>query len=343
MTTIPQTQQQTSSLLQVHKLKKFFPVKGGIWDRVVGQVRAVDDVDFDVHEGECLGLVGESGSGKTTVARTIMRALAPTAGEILFRTDDKLVDLAKAPSQELRGLRRHMQMVFQDPYSSLNPRMTVLDIVGEPLLIHGMHHRREREERVRALLRRVGLQEEHLHRYPHAFSGGQRQRIGIARALALQPKFIVADEPVSALDVSVQAQVLNLLQELQQQLHLTYLFIAHDLSVVRHIADRVAVMYAGRLVEIAPVEQLYANPCHPYTEALLSAVPVPDPNRRSHRILLSGEVADPGNLPTGCAFHPRCRYAQSCCREVVPEQQSMTHDHQVCCHRAKELSLLGME
>jgi len=342
-TTTQQPHIDPQPLLRVRGLTVHFPVTGGLFNRQVGTIRAVDGVDFDLHAGECLGLVGESGSGKTTAGRAILRALTPTAGEVLFRADDRVVDLAKAPQQELRGLRRHMQMVFQDPYSSLNPRMTVLDIVSEPLLIHGMRSRREREERVRGLLRQVGLQEQHLNRYPHAFSGGQRQRIGIARALALEPKLIVADEPVSALDVSVQAQVLNLLQELQARLHLTYLFIAHDLSVVRHIADRVAVMYAGRLVEQAPVDTLYAQPRHPYTEALLSAVPVPVPGRASRRILLTGEVANPGNLPPGCTFHPRCRYAQPPCREAVPELQEITPGHQVRCHRAQDLTLLGMD
>ncbi len=319
-------------LLQVCNLAKYFPITGGFFNRTVGQVRAVDGVSFDLQAGECLGLVGESGSGKTTVGRAILRALPPTRGEVLFHHAGKQVDLAMAPPATLRRLRRHLQMIFQDPYSSLNPRMTILDIVGEPLLIHGMGNHREREARVRELLGQVGLPEHTLHRYPHAFSGGQRQRIGIARALATSPKLIVADEPVSALDVSVQAQVLNLLQELQARLGLTYLFIAHDLSVVRHIADRVAVMYAGRIVELAPVEALFAHPQHPYTEALLSAMPAPDPARKARRILLTGEVADPSHLPTGCAFHPRCRYAQPPCASETPELRELAPEHAVRCH-----------
>jgi len=329
-------------LLWVRNLKKHFPITRGVFGRVVGQVRAVDDVSFTLREGECLGLVGESGSGKTTVGRAILRAFAPTAGEVLFRVDGKAVDVAKATGEQLKALRRHMQMIFQDPYSSLNPRMTVLDVVGEPLLVNGMRNRRERERRVRKLLAQVGLKPEHLRRYPHAFSGGQRQRIGIARALALEPKLIVADEPVSALDVSVQAQVLNLLAELQGRLGLTYLFIAHDLSVVRHIADRVAVMYCGRLVEVTDVDRLFAAPKHPYTEALLSAVPVPDPRRRSRRILLSGEVADPSRVPPGCPFHPRCRHAEAECRERVPELRELEPGHAARCHFAGQLELVGM-
>jgi len=328
-------------LLTVRDLRKHFPIVGGFFSRVVGHVRAVDGVSFELREGECLGLVGESGSGKTTVGRTILRALEPTAGEILFRLDGQSVDVAHAPPDRLKALRRHMQMIFQDPYSSLNPRMTVLDIIGEPLLVHGVRRRREREERVRELLAQVGLKPQHLRRYPHAFSGGQRQRIGIARALALHPKLIVADEPVSALDVSVQAQVLNLLADLQERLGLTYLFIAHDLSVVRHICDRVAVMYAGRLVELADVDRLYACPKHPYTEALLSAVPVPDPARRPHRILLSGEVADPSHPPSGCTFHPRCRYAQAECSVEVPELREIEPGRFVRCLLAEQLALAG--
>jgi peptide/nickel transport system ATP-binding protein len=283
--------------------------------------------------------VGESGSGKTTVGRTILRALSPTGGQVLFRANGETIDVAKASQETLKKLRRHMQMIFQDPYSSLNPRMTVSDIIGEPLLVNGVRSRQKREERVRELLIQVGLKPQHLRRYPHAFSGGQRQRIGIARALALNPRLIVADEPVSALDVSVQAQVLNLMQELQERFRLTYLFIAHDLSVVRHISDRVAVMYAGRLVELAGVEELFRTPLHPYTEALLSAVPVPDPKKRSKRILLSGEVADPGNLPSGCVFHPRCRYVEDKCRHEPPEFREIKPGHFTRCHFADILKL----
>lgn len=334
---------ENQPLIQVRNLKKYFPIVKGFFNRVAGYVYAVDGVSFDLDEGECLGLVGESGSGKTTVGRAILRALAPTAGEVLFRVNGEVVDIARASQETLKKLRRHMQMIFQDPYSSLNPRMTVLDIVGEPLLVNGIRNRREREDRVRELLVQVGLKPQHLRRYPHAFSGGQRQRIGIARALALHPKLIVADEPVSALDVSVQAQVLNLLQELQDRFGLTYLFIAHDLSVVRHISDRVAVMYAGRLAEMASVEGLFRAPQHPYTEALLSAVPVPEPRRRSKRILLSGEVADPSDLPSGCVFHPRCRYAEGICRQEPPDFGEITSGHFVRCHFAKALELESFE
>ncbi|MBM4039201.1 MAG: ATP-binding cassette domain-containing protein [Planctomycetes bacterium] len=331
-----------SFLLSVRDLKKHFPVLGGAFRKVVGHVRAVDGVSFGLQEGECLGLVGESGSGKTTVGRCILRAIEPTSGQVLFRVGEETVDVRGLPPRELKELRRHMQMIFQDPYSSLNPRMTVLDIIGEPLLVHGMRRRREREERVRELLDQVGLKPQHLRRYPHAFSGGQRQRIGIARALALHPKLIVADEPVSALDVSVQAQVLNLLAELQERLGLTYLFIAHNLGVVRHICDRVAVMYVGRVVELTAVDRLFATPKHPYTEALLSAVPVPEPGRRRERVLLTGEVADPSNPPSGCHFHPRCRYAEAQCREGVPELREVAPGHFARCLLAERLSLGGL-
>ncbi|HUT32245.1 MAG TPA: oligopeptide/dipeptide ABC transporter ATP-binding protein [Planctomycetota bacterium] len=329
-------------LLAVRDLKKHFPILGGAFRKVVGRVRAVDGVSFEIREGECLGLVGESGSGKTTVGRCILRAIEPTSGQVLFRLGEKAVDVRGVRPAQLKELRRHMQMIFQDPYSSLNPRMTVLDIIGEPLLVHGMRRRREREDRVRELLEQVGLKPQHLRRYPHAFSGGQRQRIGIARALALHPKLIVADEPVSALDVSVQAQVLNLLAELQERLGLTYLFIAHNLGVVRHICDRVAVMYVGRLVELAAVDRLFAAPKHPYTEALLSAVPVPEPGHRPERVLLTGEVADPSNPPSGCHFHPRCRYARPECGQQVPELREVEPGHFARCLLAEELSLGGM-
>lgn len=330
-------------LLQVKNLKKYFPITSGFFNKMVGNVRAVDGVSFDLYEGECLGLVGESGSGKTTVGRTILRALSPTAGKVLFHVNGEVIDAAQASQETLKKLRRHMQMIFQDPYSSLNPRMTVLDIIGEPLLVNGMSNRQEREDRVRELLIQVGLKPQHLRRYPHAFSGGQRQRIGIARALALHPKLIVADEPVSALDVSVQAQALNLLQDLQERFRLTYLFIAHDLTVVRHISDHVAVMYAGRLLELAEVNELFRSPKHPYTEALLSAVPIPEPKRRSKRILLSGEVADPGNLPSGCVFHPRCLYVQDRCHQEKPEFREVTDGHSVRCHFAESLELESFE
>ena len=319
-------------LLQVRNLKKYFPIKQGFFNQVVGQIRAVDGINFDLYHGECLGLVGESGSGKTTVGRSVLRALSPTDGQVLFRLDDRSYDLATATEGTLRPLRQHMQMIFQDPYSSLNPRMTVFDIIGEPLLVNGVSDKSEREQRVQELLTQVGLKPEHMRRYPHAFSGGQRQRIGIARALALHPKLIVADEPVSALDVSVQAQVLNLLQELQETFQLTYLFIAHDLSVVGHISDRIAVMYAGKLVELGATDELFHQPRHPYTEALLAAVPVPEPSRDRNRTLLSGEVADPANLPSGCVFHPRCPYAEDRCKTEVPEFREIATGHLARCH-----------
>ncbi len=328
-------------LVEVRDLKKHFPIKRGMLGRVVGQVKAVDGVSFDVFAGECLSLVGESGSGKTTVGKTLLRALHPTAGAVKLRVDGRTVDVAALPAAQLKPLRRHMQMIFQDPYASLNPRMTVQEIISEPLLVNGVP-RGERRQRVRQLITQVGLKVEHLVRYPHAFSGGQRQRIGIARALALSPRFIVADEPVSALDVSVQAQVINLLQRLQVELGLTYLFIAHDLSVVRHISDRVAVMYLGKIVELADVEPLFDRPRHPYTEALLAAVPMPDPKRRSQHIILGGEVGDPSNPPSGCSFHTRCLYCQDRCRKEIPPLRSITPGHQAACHFAEELTLRGM-
>ena len=328
-----------SPLLQVVDLKKHFPITKGFFNRVVGAVKAVDGVSFDVLEGECLGLVGESGSGKTTVGRCILRALDPTDGEIHFRVDGNIIDVARADHGQLKNLRRHMQLIFQDPYASLNPRMTVFDIVGEPLFVSmGMKDRAQRETRVRELLAQVGLNPQHLQRYPHAFSGGQRQRIGIARGLALNPRLIVADEPVSALDVSVQAQILNLLGQLQRDLGLTYLFIAHDLSVVRHICDRVAVMYVGRIVELAQTEELFRTPRHPYTRSLLDAAPVPDPSQPPGDFI-EGEVADPGNPPPGCAFHPRCPFVQDRCRSQVPELRQLEGKRRVSCHRAEELDL----
>jgi len=331
-------------LLRVSGLQKLFPIRKGFLKRTVGHVRAVDGVNFHIDEGETLGLVGESGCGKTTTARCILRAIEPTAGEVFMRVaDGSVVEVGKLRRAELRALRREMQMVFQDPFTSLNPRMTLLDLVGEPLLVHGLRSRREREERVADLLRRVGLRPEYMRRFPHAFSGGERQRIGIARALALHPRLVVADEPVSALDVSVQAQILNLLQDLQSELRLTYLFVAHDLSVVRHISNRVAVMYVGRMVELAETEELFSRPKHPYTAALLSAVPEPDPRMRSQRIVLQGEVANPAAPPGGCYFHPRCPHAIDVCRTQAPAWQELSPGHFVGCHRAEELQLPGVE
>ena len=306
-------------ILEVKNLRKYFPIRQGLLRRTVGHVRAVDDVNFFIRKGETLSLVGESGCGKTTTSRCILRALQPTAGEILFLSENKtVVNVATLPKSGLRPLRRQMQMIFQDPYSSLNPRMTVFEIIGEPLLVNGVRNANQRRERVEELLDLVHLPPEYMNRYPHAFSGGQRQRIGVARALALNPALIVADEPVSALDVSVQAQIVNLLLELQDELGLSYLFVAHDLSVVKHISDRVAVMYVGKIVEVAETEALFTTPKHPYTEALLSAVPKPDPRLRSQRIILEGEVADPANPPSGCYFHPRCKYATDICTSEEP-------------------------
>ena len=330
-------------LLEVRGLRKFFPIHKGFLRKLVGQVRAVDDVSFSLERGQTLALVGESGCGKTTTARCIIRAHAPTAGQILFRTDaDTVVDMTQLSKRQLRPLRRQMQMIFQDPYSSLNPRKTLLDIVGEPLLVNGVTNRQERVARVADLLRLVGLQPEYMRRFPHAFSGGQRQRVGIARALALHPSLIVADEPVSALDVSVQAQILNLLQDLQAQFKLTYLFVAHDLSVVKHVSDRVAVMYVGQIVESAPTQVLYTTPKHPYTESLLSAVPKPDPRLRADRIVLEGEVADPAHPPSGCHFHPRCPYVLPVCRTEPPALEAIAPGHFARCHRARELTLRGV-
>jgi peptide/nickel transport system ATP-binding protein len=334
---------RSGPLLEVRGLHKFFPIERGFSRRVVGHVRAVDDVSFAVGEGETLGLVGESGCGKTTTARCVLRAVAPTSGHILFRTrEGQVIDLAPLTRRELRPLRPEMQMVFQDPFGSLNPRMTLLDNVGEPLLVNGLRDRRARAERVAELLRLVGLRPEYMRRFPHAFSGGQRQRIGIARALATRPRLVVADEPVSALDVSVQAQVLNLLLELQQRLHLSYLFVAHDLSVVRHISDRVAVMYVGQLVELTSTSALFTRPRHPYTAALMRAVPAPDPRVRAGDVALVGEVPSPANPPSGCYFHPRCAFAAEVCRTEPPLLREILPGHVVRCHRAEELSLEGL-
>ena len=316
-------------LLVVNQLKKYFPIEAGILRKTVGWVKAVDDVSFTIRKGETLGLVGESGCGKSTAGRTIMRLIAPTAGEIRFEGKN----ISKLRGHDLRFVRRNMQMIFQDPYASLDPRMNVENTVAEPLIIHRMYpNKTELLQRVVEVLDGVGLKSDHLKRYPHEFSGGQRQRIGIARALAIGPKLVVADEPVSALDVSIQAQVINLLKNLRKNLGLTYLFISHDLSVVRHISDRVAVMYLGKIVELASKRDLFSNPLHPYTKALLSAVPVPDPNRNQERFVLEGDVISPINLPSGCSFHPRCPKAMDVCRREAPLYLEHTTDHFVFCH-----------
>lgn len=337
-------------LLDVADLRKLFPIRKGLLQRVVAEVKAVDGIDLRIHTGETLGLVGESGCGKTTTGRTILRLLTPTEGKVTLRlpsedgtTAAHEIDLAQAGPRELKTLRQKMQIIFQDPYSSLDPRMTVSQIVGEPLKVQGIAHGQERADRVADLLQSVGLEPTSMTRYPHEFSGGQRQRIGIARALALNPKLIVADEPVSALDVSVQAQVLNLLQDLQARLGLTYLFISHDMAVIRHICDRVAVMYLGKIVELAETDELFGNPRHPYTEALMSAVPVADPGHVSRRILLEGDVPSPVLPPSGCHFHPRCRFATDICKSEVPTLRTLNGNHAVRCHHAEKLTLQGVE
>ena len=315
-------------LLEVKHLKKHFPIKGGVFSKTIGYVYAVDDINFTLEKGETLGLVGESGCGKSTTGRTILRLIEPTDGAIYFEGQD-ITNLDKSA---MRALRREMQIIFQDPYASLNPRMTVGSIIGEPLEIHKIAKGAEKEERVASLLQKVGLRAEDMRKYPHEFSGGQRQRIGIARALALNPKLIVCDEPVSALDVSIQAQVINLLEDLQTEFGLSYLFIAHNLNVVEHISDRVAVMYLGQIVELASGEELYKNPQHPYTEALLSAVPIPDPTVKKKRIILQGDVPSPINPPKGCHFHTRCMYKDKICEEVEHEFKDIGGGHWVACH-----------
>ena len=330
-------------LLTVQGLTKYFPITQGFLKRVTGHVRAVDDVNLYLNAGETLAIVGESGSGKTTLGRMIVRAIEPTRGKVLLRTNGAgLTDLTALQGEELRTARRHFHMIFQDPYSSLDPRMTVLDIVKEPLVYNKIAHGAEARAKVAETLKLVGLDDKQMSHYPHAFSGGQRQRIGIARSLVCRPKLIVCDESVSALDVSVQAQILNLLKDLQAQFGLSYLFIAHDIAVVEFIAHRVSVMYVGKMVELAATSELFANPRHPYTEALLSAVPLPEPNRTRSRIILEGEVANPADPPSGCYFHPRCRYATRQCEQEAPQWREISPQHFVACHHADQLTLRGM-
>lgn len=341
------TERQPASsqpLLEIRGLTKHFPIEKGFFRQVVGQVRAVDDVTLAVNRGKTLGLVGESGSGKTTLGRCVLRAIDPTGGEIIFHHNGKSTDIANLSRRDMREYRKHMQMIFQDPYSSLDPRKTVFDIVSEPLRLNKMARGKDLEQRVRQTLEMVGLGVRYMKRYPHAFSGGQRQRIGIARALSINPELVVCDEAVSALDVSVRAQILNLLKDLQDEFNLTYLFIAHDLSVVEHISDEVAVMYVGKVVEQAETHQLFTQPKHPYTEALLSAIPRPDPDHPlPEQDGLEGELPDPANPPPGCYFHPRCKYAQQICREQPPPLVQVEPTHHVACHFADELDLQGME
>lgn len=330
-------------LLNVQDLKVYFPISStGLLRQIKGHVRAVDGVTFSIAKGETLGLVGESGSGKTTIGRSILRAIDITEGKVTFHTNNHVVDLATLKGKELRNFRRHMQLIFQDPYSSLNPRMTVRDIIAEPLIANKIVPKDQIEPMVRETAMRCKLNIEHLRRFPHAFSGGQRQRICIARALVANPEFIVCDESVSALDVSIQAEILNLLMDLQQQLDLTILFIAHDLSVVAHISDRVVVMYVGQFLELASTEALFTNPKHPYTEALLSAIPEVDPDVEMKPISLAGEIPNPANPPSGCRFHTRCPYVQEKCRHDVPEWREIESNHFVLCHFADELELKGI-
>ncbi len=323
----------TENLLEVKNLVKYFPVRGGVFSRVRNYVKAVDGISFAVKPGETLGLVGESGCGKSTAGRSILRLIEPTSGEINFEGEN----ICELSNEELRKRRRQMQIIFQDPYASLNPRMTIGSIVGEPLTIHKVAKGQERKDRVEQLLHRVGLRPEHIRRYPHEFSGGQRQRIGLARALALNPKLIIGDEPVSALDVSIQAQVINLLEDLQKDLGIAYVMIAHDLAVVQHVSDRIAVMYLGKIVELAEADELVSSPKHPYTEALLSAVPVPDPTVKTERILLKGDVPSPVNPPSGCRFHTRCPYKEDICEQEDPPILEMSPAHTVACHLSEKI------
>ena len=330
-------------LLEVRHLKKYFPISKGFFGKQAGVVKAVDDVSFTLEKGQVLGLVGESGCGKTTLGRLLLRAYEATAGEIEYHINDQDFDLMKLEKSELREIRKHIQMIFQDPYGSLNPRKTVLDIVGEPLRVNNLCQGSRLQEQVKELMKTVGLETKYIRRYPHAFSGGQRQRIGIARALATEPQLVVCDEAVSALDVSVQAQIINLLQELQENMGLTYIFISHGLSVVRHISTQVAVMYVGKIVELAPTDELYGHPLHPYTEAILSAAPDPEAGEKRKRIILEGEAANPANVPSGCPFHPRCIYATEKCAQEVPEYRETEPGHYCACHYSRELQLQGVD
>ena len=334
-----QSNNDKASLVEVRNLVKYFPVRGGVLKRVVNWVQAVDDVSFTIKEGETLGLVGESGCGKSTIGRTILHLLEPTSGTVEFDG----VNVFNLQKQEKKMLRRNMQIIFQDPFASLNPRRPISDSIMAGLNIHNIGTKKQRSDRVIDILRRVGLEDYHAHRYPHEFSGGQRQRIGIARAIVLHPQFIICDEPVSALDVSIQSQVLNLLQDLQREFNLTYLFIAHNLSVVEHISDRVAVMYLGKIVELAPRQELFNNPLHPYTQALMSAIPIPKPNRKRKRIILQGEVPSPLNPPTGCRFHPRCPVAEEHCAVEQPRFLEERQDHWVACYQVESNSGIESE
>ncbi|WP_066504084.1 ABC transporter ATP-binding protein [Abyssisolibacter fermentans] len=320
------------ALLEINNLKKYFPIKSGLFGKTSDYVKAVDDISFKIYKGETLGLVGESGCGKSTTGKMIVNLLDPTSGEILFEGRN----ISNLNKKEKRSLAKEIQIIFQDPYASLNPRMNIGDIIAEPMRVNNIVGRSEIDKEVLKLLNYVGLASFHKDRFPHEFSGGQRQRVGIARALSLRPKLIVCDEPVSALDVSIQAQVLNLLKELQKEFDLTYLFIAHGLNVVKHISDRVGVMYLGKLAEVAKGDELYSNPKHPYSEALLSAIPVPDPNKKKDRILLTGDVPSPINPPSGCRFHTRCRYVKDVCREKIPSLIDIGEDHKVACHLCRE-------
>ncbi|PTL39310.1 ABC transporter ATP-binding protein [Alkalicoccus saliphilus] len=326
-------------LLEVKHLKKYFPIKGGVFGRPVGEVKAVNDVSFEVYEGEVLGIVGESGCGKSTTGKALLRLTEPSDGEVLFEGRD----VTKMSSEEMRKMRRDMQMIFQDPYASLNPRHNVGKILGEPLLVHGIGDKKDRAEKVKEILEIVGLSGDHASRYPHQFSGGQRQRIGIARALIVRPKLIVCDEPVSALDVSVQSQILNLMEDLQEEFKLTYIFIAHDLSVVKHISHRIGVMYLGKMVELSSKDNLYREPLHPYTQSLMSAVPEPDPDLKKERIILEGDVPSPSNPPSGCPFHTRCPKVMDMCKTDVPEFREIRDSHFAACHLYNEEEPAGQQ